>query len=48
MRLSAFTGRNTAHHLGTIGNRLLGVESALLAGETLADNAGIFINEYAH
>jgi len=32
---AAFAGRDAAHHLGAVGDRLLGVKGALGAGEAL-------------
>src|ERR1700674_3307583 len=48
MRRAAFTRRDTAHHLGAVLDRLLGMERAVLAGEALADDAGILVDEDGH
>src|SRR5437016_1029310 len=48
MGCAAFARRGAADHFGAIGNRLLGMERAILAGETLADHAGVLIDEDAH
>ena len=45
---AAFTRGHAANHLGAVGNGLLGVESTLRAGEALADNFGVFIDQDAH
>src|SRR5262245_42941144 len=45
---AAFTGRSAAHHLGAVGDRLLGVERAVLAGEALADDAGVLVDQDGH
>src|SRR5690606_33286228 len=39
---------HAADHLGTVLDRLLGVEGALTAGETLADHFGVLVDQYAH
>ena len=48
MRLPALARRHAADHLGAVGDRLLGMERALLAGEALADDFGVFVDENAH
>ena len=48
MRLATLAGSDAADHVGAVGNRLLGVESTLLAGKALADDFGVFIDQYAH
>src|SRR5262249_11764273 len=48
MRSAAFSRRHASDHLGAIGDRLLGVESALRAGESLADHLGFSIDEDRH
>ena len=48
MRHAAFAGRDAAHHLGAIGDRLFGVERALASGEALADHFGVFVDKYGH
>ncbi len=40
--------RDAADHLGAIGDRLFGVEGALRAGEALADDLGVFVDENGH
>ena len=45
---AAFAGGHAADHLRAIGNRLFGVEGALAAGEALADDLGVLINEDCH
>src|SRR6056297_606201 len=48
MRLAALAGGHAADHLGAIGDRLFGVESALRAGEALTDHLGVFVDEDCH
>ena len=48
MRGAAFAGRGAAHHLGAVGDRLLGMERALIAGEALADDARVLVDEDGH
>ena len=48
MRLPALARRHAADHLRAVGQSLFGMECALLAGETLAQNFGIFVDEDAH
>src|SRR5918995_1738739 len=48
MRRAAFARRHAADHLGAVGNRLLGVKRAVLAGEALADDLGILVDEDGH
>ena len=48
MRLPALARRDAADHLRAVGNRLFGMEGALLAGEALADDLGVFVDEDAH
>ena len=48
MRTAAFAGRDAADHLGAVGDRLLGMERALGAGEALADDLGIFVDKNGH
>src|ERR1700761_2093782 len=48
MLRSAFAGRDAAHHLGAVGDRLFGMEGALGAGEALADDFGVAIDEDRH
>ena len=38
---AAFARRDAADHLGAVGDRLLGMEGALRAGEALADDLGV-------
>src|SRR6266404_4430149 len=45
---TTFTRRHAANHLGAVGDRLLGVEGALGAGEALAQHLGRSVNEYRH
>src|SRR5712671_1506268 len=45
---TTFTRRHATNHLGAVGDRLLGVEGALGAGETLAQHLGRSVNEYRH
>jgi hypothetical protein len=54
-RLSRCTGRSSpplpgdaADHLGAVGDRLLGVEGAVLAGEALADDLGVLVDQDGH
>jgi hypothetical protein len=46
--LPALARRHAADHFCAIGDSLFGVESALLAGETLTQDFGIFVYENAH
>ena len=48
MHLSTLARRHAADQLGTVGNCLLGMEGALLAGEALADHPGVFVDQNAH
>src|SRR5215217_4128014 len=48
MRGAAFARRSAAHHLGAVGDRLLGMERAVLAGEALADDACVAVDEDSH
>ena len=41
---TTFTWGDTANHFGAVGNRLFAVESALFAGEALANHFGVFVN----
>src|SRR6185312_6764827 len=45
---AAFARRHAAHHLGAVGNRLLGVEGTLAAGEALADDLGVLVDQDGH
>ena len=45
---AAFARSHAANHLGAVGDGLFGVESTLRAGEALADNFGVFIDQDAH
>src|ERR1700693_1201249 len=48
LRRAAFARRHTPHHPGAVLDRLLGMERAVLAGEALADDAGILVDEDGH
>src|SRR6185312_17567656 len=48
MFLTAFAGRDAAHHFGSICDGLSGVERAFAAGKALHDQARVFIDENAH
>src|SRR5271170_6825703 len=48
MRRAAFAGRGAADHLGAVGNRLLGMKRAVLAGKALADDFGVLVDEDGH
>ena len=48
VRLTSLAGGHAANHLGTVRDRLLRMESALRAGETLADYTGILIDQDTH
>jgi hypothetical protein len=41
-------GRDATHELRPVGERLLGVKGALLAGEALADHLRVFVDQNAH
>ena len=45
MGRAAFSGGDATDHLGAVSDRLLGVEGALRAGEALANDARILIDE---
>ena len=45
---AAFTRSNATNHLGAVFDGLLGVETTLRTGNTLADNLGVFIDQDAH
>src|SRR5690606_9666902 len=45
---TALARGHAANHLGAVGDGLFGVESALRAGEALADYLGVFIDQDAH
>ncbi|MOA57785.1 hypothetical protein D3C78_1820240 [compost metagenome] len=45
---AALAGGHAANHLGAVGDGLFGVESTLRAGEALADDFGVFIDQDAH
>ncbi len=48
MGLAAFARRGAAHHLGAVGDGLFGMEGALAAGEALADDFGVLVDENGH
>src|SRR5207253_1615764 len=48
MARAAFARRHPPDHLGAVGDRLLGVEGALGAGEPLAQHLGRRIDEDRH
>ena len=48
MGAAAFAGRGAAHHLGAVGDGLLGMKGALLAGEALADHFGVLVDKNGH
>jgi hypothetical protein len=41
---AALAGRDAADQVGAVGDGLLGVEGALLAGEALADDLGVLVD----
>src|SRR5580700_1286455 len=45
---AAFARGGAAHHLGAIGDGLLGMEGALIAGEALADHLGVLVDQNGH
>ncbi len=45
---TATAGRDAADHLRAVLDALFGMERALLAGEALADHAGVLVDENAH
>ena len=45
---AALARRHAAHHLGAVGDRLLGMEGALRAGEALADDLGVLVDQDGH
>ena len=48
MLCAALAGRDAADDVGAVGDRLLRVEGAFLAGEALNDQACVFVDQYAH
>ena len=48
MRGAALARRHAADHARAVSDRLLGMERALRAGEALADDAGVLIDEDGH
>src|SRR6185312_2831103 len=48
MLAAALAGRHAADHLGAVGDRLLGMERALGAGEALADDLRLGIDQDGH
>src|SRR5581483_10909692 len=48
MRAAAFAGRGAADHLGAVLDGLLGMEGAVLAGEALADDLRVLVDEDGH
>src|SRR4030088_2254068 len=48
MRSAALAWRHPAHHTSAVGDRLLGVEAALGAGKSLADDSGGLVDEHGH
>src|ERR1700704_1622234 len=48
MRSAALAWRHPAHHASAVGDRLLGVEAALGAGKSLADDSGGLVDEHGH
>src|SRR5262249_31047331 len=48
MGRAAFAGRGPADHFRPIGDRLFGMERAVLAGQPLADHLGILIDQDGH
>ena len=45
---AAFARRHAADHLRAIGDGLLGMEGPLRAGEALADDLGVVVDQYGH
>src|SRR6185437_13165556 len=45
---AALAGRHTANQPGAVIERLFGMERALLAGKALANDFGVFVDEYGH
>ncbi len=45
---AALARRDAADHLRAVGNGLLGVEGTLRAGEALANDLGVLVDQYAH
>ena len=48
MGLPTLARGHAADHVGAVGDGLFRVESALAAGEALADQFGVFVYEYGH
>jgi hypothetical protein len=48
MRGAAFARRGAAHHLGAVGDRGFRMKGAVLAGEALADDLGVGVDEDGH
>ena len=48
MRLAAFAWGHAADDIGAVADHFLGVEGGLVAGESLHDDAGLFVDQNAH
>src|SRR6202171_1493790 len=48
MGAAALARRGAADHLGAVGDRLLGMEGTVLAGEALADDLGVLVDQERH
>jgi hypothetical protein len=48
MRRAALARRDAADHLGAVGDRCFGMEGAVLAGEALADDLGVLVDQDGH
>jgi len=48
MLLPALARRHAADHLGAVGDGLFGMKRSLFAGESLTNDFGVLINQYAH
>src|SRR5262249_54036311 len=46
--LAPAPGRHAGHHLGAVGQHLLGVEAAVAAGDPLHDQARVAVDQDAH
>ena len=44
MHLPSLAGGHAAHHIGSVGDHLFGMEGAFLAGESLDNYAGVLIH----
>src|SRR5262249_26850392 len=48
MHRAALAGRGASHHPRAVGDRLLGMEGAVAAGESLAQHGGVPVDQHRH